>query len=755
MCNHVYVVSNPKKSRHAGNRCPYPEFFARAAATVEAAAGPGEAPALPMDCQGTCIFHSQDIDWKRKSGFGNTFRKLVHLLASAEQEHDFAEFVFVGDEVRTKSGAQVHVLRINNTVFPRAVDFTGSSFPDSIEFEKVHFQRGATFKGATFYRDLKIRNTRSTDFDFVRAEIRGLACFREVDCTGFALFDDARFMGSTDGFVSRFDDVQFQGLATFAGASFRLGDESSAAFLNVSFTDAVDFTDVQFHCHVDFNNVTFASAAEFTDTSFGGAGSAGTHRGSAVEFKQITVTERGVLAFVSTDPHNKMFNHDVTLRLKKESAGTVRFENVNFNRIAGHDREQLTRLARSGRVEIGPGCIKYRFQTGVRTVFVEPGNAPLILELCQTFTHYAASSNGLNLGFEVVERDSSKISFFYFTDEDISEVEFLERLAFTEWCLWNLLTADPYARARSAEGWNGSSAYTGDPFTSLVACEADVEPRSGGNESVVINAVDAISALLSIFFRVGVRIAVGAWKADDTRALLNAVRFNDQGAEERALTLHQAFVEKYTGQTLFGISQEQNQLLTPMAERSATRPNPGIIKILFLGANSWRSPLDLEVEVKKIKDNLKLGREREGLVFEQEGAVTIDSLMQAMLDHSPTIVHFAGHGEQSGIILRDEVGEPRAVSAEALSNLFRLFKDTVRCVVLNACYSEPQARAIRRHIPYVIGMRAEIMDCAAAAFSAGFYKAIAAGRDVPFAFDMGEARIKLEGVEGANIPILL
>ena len=34
-------------------------------------------------------------------------------------------------------------------------------------------------------------------------------------------------------------------------------------------------------------------------------------------------------------------------------------------------------------------------------------------------------------------------------------------------------------------------------------------------------------------------------------------------------------------------------------------------------------------------------------------------------------------------------------------------------------------------------------------------EAIAAGRDVPFAFDMGEARIKLEGVEGANIPVLI
>ena len=448
-----------------------------------------------------------------------------------------------------------------------------------------------------------------------------------------------------------------------------------------------------------------------------------------------------------------MFNHDVTLRLKEESAGTVRFENVNINRIAGRDREQLARLAKSGRVEIGPGCIKYRFQTGVRTVFAHPENAPLILELCQTFTNYFAALNGLDLGFEVVERDTSKISFFYFTDEDISEEEFLERLASTERRLWNLLSTDPYARPVVTHRlWDGACRFTGD---SPSGCEEREGLWPGSGDSAFINAVDAISALLSTFFRVGVRIAVGAWTPDDTRALLNVVRFNDEGAEQRSLSLHQVIVEKYTGQALFGISRGQNQLLVPMAAPGAAHPAPETVKILFLGANSSRSPLDLEVEVKKIKDNLKLGRERENLVFEQEGAVTVDSLMQAMLDHTPTIVHFAGHGEQSGIILRDELGEPRMVSADALSDLFRLFKDTVRCVVLNACYSEPQARAIRQHIPYVIGMRAEILDRAAAAFSAGFYKAIAAGRDVPFAFDMGEARIKLEGVEGANVPVLM
>jgi hypothetical protein len=187
----------------------------------------------------------------------------------------------------------------------------------------------------------------------------------------------------------------------------------------------------------------------------------------------------------------------------------------------------------------------------------------------------------------------------------------------------------------------------------------------------------------------------------------------------------------------------------------APRPPADRIRILFLGANSTETPLDLEREVSRIQQDLRMARERDSLEFRQVGAVTIDTLMQAMLDEPPTIVHFAGHGGTRGILLRDEVGNPRLVTGDALASLFRLFRDTVRCVVLNACWSETQGRAIRHHVPHVIGTRAGIPDEAALAFSAGFYKAIGVGRDVPFAFEAGKARVHMEGCGGEDLLVLL
>lgn len=191
----------------------------------------------------------------------------------------------------------------------------------------------------------------------------------------------------------------------------------------------------------------------------------------------------------------------------------------------------------------------------------------------------------------------------------------------------------------------------------------------------------------------------------------------------------------------------------PASPREASPPQK--VRILFLGANSTVEPLDLEHEFSRIEDNLARSRGREALELKQVWAVTVDRLTRALLDEAPTIVHFSGHGNTDGIVLRDELGEPSPVRGEELAGLFALFKDTVQCVVLNACYSEVQAKAIRSHIPHVIGLPSEVEDSAAIAFSTGFYQAIGAGKEIPFAFELGKQRARMEGVTGDVLPIRL
>jgi hypothetical protein len=87
--------------------------------------------------------------------------------------------------------------------------------------------------------------------------------------------------------------------------------------------------------------------------------------------------------------------------------------------------------------------------------------------------------------------------------------------------------------------------------------------------------------------------------------------------------------------------------------------------------------------------------------------------------------------------------------------LFKQFTDQVECVILNACFSETQAKAIAEHIKYVVGMNQAIGDKAAIAFAIGFYQALGAGRTIEEAFRLGCVQIQLQNIPEHLTPVLI
>ncbi|KAI9129287.1 TIR domain-containing protein [Acaryochloris sp. CCMEE 5410] len=179
--------------------------------------------------------------------------------------------------------------------------------------------------------------------------------------------------------------------------------------------------------------------------------------------------------------------------------------------------------------------------------------------------------------------------------------------------------------------------------------------------------------------------------------------------------------------------------------------------ILFLAANPKDTqPLRLDQELRDIDEGLQRAQHRDEFQLEQRLAVRPRDIQRAMLDLNPQIVHFSGHGEgDEGLVFEDVSGNTQLVSGEAIADLFSLFADQLRCVVLNGCYTEVQAKAISEHIPYVIGMKRAIQDKAAISFAVGFYDALGSGRDVEFAFKLGCAAIRMEGIEDHLTPVLI
>lgn len=177
--------------------------------------------------------------------------------------------------------------------------------------------------------------------------------------------------------------------------------------------------------------------------------------------------------------------------------------------------------------------------------------------------------------------------------------------------------------------------------------------------------------------------------------------------------------------------------------------------LLILSANPRDTArLRLDVEVREIDEGLRRARHRDQFNIRSKWAVRLRDLRRAILDHKPQIVHFCGHGEEQGIIGENEEGKAVFANPEALAGLFALFTDHVECVVLNACYSQSQAKAINRHIPYVIGMKEKIKDKAAIEFAVGFYDALGAGKSVEKAFEFGRNAIQFCYLTESQMPIL-
>jgi len=180
-----------------------------------------------------------------------------------------------------------------------------------------------------------------------------------------------------------------------------------------------------------------------------------------------------------------------------------------------------------------------------------------------------------------------------------------------------------------------------------------------------------------------------------------------------------------------------------------------IIRVLFIAANpSDQVQLKLEKEIINILNILSKSRQGHSIIFNLVTSAKVLDVIDAVHRLKPNIIHFAGHGEgKDGIVFEDERRVSVRLNTDALERLFERFKSTIKCVVLNACYSKEQAIPISRLGIYVVGMNDAIGDKAAIDISAGFYQSIGIETDYETAFDMALINNAVNRLDG-NIPEL-
>ncbi|MEB3124574.1 MAG: AAA-like domain-containing protein [Synechococcales bacterium] len=180
-------------------------------------------------------------------------------------------------------------------------------------------------------------------------------------------------------------------------------------------------------------------------------------------------------------------------------------------------------------------------------------------------------------------------------------------------------------------------------------------------------------------------------------------------------------------------------------------------KFLLLSANPENADrLRVEAEFREITECCQKSSLRDRFAIVCKGAVRIDDLQPILLQQVPRVVHFSGHGAAANeLVLERDDGSWQLAPTEALADLFRILQNGIDCVVLNACFSEVQAEAIARYVPYVLGMNQAIGDLAAIGFAKGFYGALFEGKSVKEAFELGKNQIALKNIPEAQTPVLL
>lgn len=205
--------------------------------------------------------------------------------------------------------------------------------------------------------------------------------------------------------------------------------------------------------------------------------------------------------------------------------------------------------------------------------------------------------------------------------------------------------------------------------------------------------------------------------------------------------------------------EEQNNLHKQFVKSTNTiefEKLPEKIVVLFIASNPInQTQLRLDEEIRGITRKIRESKYRDSVELKSIWATRPNDLLQAINEHTPTIIHFSGHGSSNDeLILQNDIGEATSVSLETIVEIFKIFASSIKLIVFNTCFSKNQANKITDYIPAAIGMNTAVGDESAIVFSSQLYSAIGFGRSIQDSFNQAKVAIMLEKLGEEKTPQL-
>lgn len=488
MCNHVYLNKLPISFK-GKQSCPIPNVFENWIASNKDAIK--NLTNIPIDSSGKCIFHSNDVDFKIQHKVLDVFKNLLLAIKYYDKsdknpplnltelniKYTLQDHEEINENLSTKEPIEFEGLHVQNT----DLYFNHSTFSSKVVFFNNEFSC-ISFSECVFFDEVDIIGGKFGLTNFHRAEFKYYINIEDCVFKDFIDFSYAHFYKGLN-----IADARFEKQAIFPYCIFHKNDSVSIAKINGHFCEFTDFSGCVFEIFLIADYCIFEGEVNFTDTIFR---------------TRLFITKPQIQSnfFIKGEKNDEdVFQDLVDFEVvPEEVTGKIIFENVSFLKINQTHKEVLFQLAQENKVEIGRGCIKYRCQTTDRTININNDKQAIILEFTQSFVNYFLRSSGYNLGIEVKNRSEDHLTYFLFSDENILQAEFENRL--------------------SEYGYNFFELFT-------LARNEKID-KATSNPEEAINKMDGWASLLSTFVKIGTRIWYNRWESEDTQKLIFAVNYN-------------------------------------------------------------------------------------------------------------------------------------------------------------------------------------------------------------------------------------
>jgi transposase-like protein len=159
-------------------------------------------------------------------------------------------------------------------------------------------------------------------------------------------------------------------------------------------------------------------------------------------------------------------------------------------------------------------------------------------------------------------------------------------------------------------------------------------------------------------------------------------------------------------------------------------------KIAFISASPEdHERIRVDKEIARIEEQLEASRFRDYYEIVKKEASKVTTITKLILDIQPEIIHFSGHGAETGIVFENDDNTHSLIPSSALEILFKNLAQKLEVLIVNSCNSDKIAEEISKNGCYAIGMTDSIADEDAINFSIGFYQALGAGTDIYNAYN--------------------